>query len=250
VSDRSRPVLFGVAVDPLTMDETVGELARLVESGAGGQHVVLNAGKVVLMEDRPDVRCVVERAIMVNADGQSIVWAGCLLGVPFPERVTGIDLMLRMLGEAERNAWPIYLLGATDEVLAAVVERLSVEHPMLEVAGFHSGYFSDDQTVAREMANSGARIAFVAMPSPRKELFTAEQGAVLSAMLVIGVGGSFDVYAGRVRRAPLWMQRLGLEWAYRLLQEPSRMWQRYLVGNSRFLAIVVREAFRRRRPSQ
>lgn len=229
------------------MDETVDAMSRLLESGVGGQHVVINASKVVLMHDDLRLREIVADSVLVNADGQSVVWAGRLLGVPFPERVTGIDLMFRLLALCETRGWPVYLLGATDEVLAAVQARVCRDYPRLAIAGAHNGYFDDDAAVAQSVASSGARLLLVAMPSPRKEYFVAEQHDALGAVLAMGVGGSFDVYAGKARRAPLWMQRAGMEWLYRLSQEPGRMWRRYLVGNARFLALTARERFSARR---
>lgn len=243
----SRPRLFGVSVDPIGMDETVDAMCRLLESGAGGQHVVLNASKVVLMDDDDRLRDIVAKAALVNADGQSIVWAGRLLGVSFPERVAGIDLMFRLFALCEARGWPVFLLGAKGEVLDVVQANLRRDYPRLVVAGAQDGYFDDDEAVGRAIGCSGARMLLVAMPSPRKEYFVAEQRAELGHVLAMGVGGSFDVYAGKVRRAPVWMQRAGLEWFHRLLQQPGGMWRRYLVGNTRFVAITLRERFSARR---
>jgi len=242
-----RPCLFGVPVDPIGLDESVRRMSALLESQHGGQHIVLNASKVVLMRDDSRLRGIVADALLVNADGQSVVWAGRLLGVTFPERVTGIDLMSRLFTECELRGWPVYLLGATDEVLMTVRAKLALEHPRLVVAGSHNGYFNNDVEVANAVAASGARLVLIAMPSPRKEYFVAERATELCTVVSMGVGGSFDVYAGVVARAPVWMQRAGLEWFYRFWQEPRRMWRRYLVGNTRFLGIVLFELLSSRR---
>lgn len=233
--------VFGVPLDLLTMDETVARCVELVEAGRPAQHVVINAGKVVMMEDSPELRGIVANCDLVNADGQSIVWAGRLLGLPVPERVAGIDLMHRLLAEAEKRQWPVYFLGARRSVLDACLESVRGRYPRLRVAGDRDGYFSDDADVAAAIRLSGARLVLVGISSPRKEQFLSLHLSAMGPVLAMGVGGSFDVAAGLTRRAPLWMQRAGLEWFYRFMQEPRRMWKRYMYGNLRFAQIVLRE---------
>lgn len=232
--------LFGVPADALSMRETVDACMALVDSGKFAQHVVLNAGKVVMMQDDPRLKEAVAGCDLVNADGQSVVWAGRLLGVPFPERVAGIDLMLELLDRAELGGLPVFFLGATQDVLGAFLEEVARRWPGLIIAGSRNGYFDDDDAVADEIAVSGARLLFVGISSPRKELLLAHERMRRTELFAMGVGGSFDVLAGRTKRAPRWMQKNGLEWFFRFVQEPGRMWKRYLVGNARFCAIVLR----------
>lgn len=241
-----RTELFSVPLDCLTLDETVARCEELIRAQRPVQHVVLNAAKVVMMQDVPGLREIIASCDLVNADGQSIVWAGRVLGVPVPERVAGIDLMARLLASAEANGWPVYFLGAREEVLLECVGRVKARHPDLVVAGAHHGYFDDAAEVAKAVRESGARIVFVGMSSPKKEFLLAEHLRDMGDVFAMGVGGSFDVIAGVTRRAPLWMQRSGLEWLYRFLQEPRRMWRRYLVGNARFARVVLRDWFRGR----
>jgi len=146
-----------------------------------------------------------------------------------------------LLVECERHGWPVFFLGATTEALHAFSEVVRRRHPSLLIAGMHHGYFQDDEAMAEAIARSGARLLFIAMPSPRKELFVSEQATRLGPLFTMGVGGSFDVWAGLTGRAPLWMQRCGLEWLYRFWQEPTRMWRRYLIGNCRFAVLALRE---------
>jgi N-acetylglucosaminyldiphosphoundecaprenol N-acetyl-beta-D-mannosaminyltransferase len=235
----TRQGVFGVSLDALTMEQTVERCEALVRSGRPAQHVVLNAGKVVMMKDVPGLRSIISNCEIVNADGQSIVWAGRLLGVPVPERVAGIDLMEELLSRAEVNDWPVFFLGATSETLADFQSVVAKRYPKLIVAGARNGYFEDDEAVAEEVRSSGARILFVAISSPRKEQFLSAQLHRLGPVLAMGVGGSFDVWAGKATRAPRWMQRMGLEWLHRLLQEPGRLWSRYLIGNTRFIGLVA-----------
>jgi N-acetylglucosaminyldiphosphoundecaprenol N-acetyl-beta-D-mannosaminyltransferase len=224
------------------MDETVARCAELVGAGRPAQHVVINAGKCVLMEDEPDVRGIVAGCDLVSADGQGVVWAARLLGLRVPERVAGIDLMGRLLARGEAEGWPVFLLGATDDVLATFEAEARRRHPGLAVAGRRNGYFTvgDEAAVADAVARSGARLLLVGISSPLKERFLARNLHRMGPVLAMGVGGSFDVWAGKTTRAPAWMQRAGLEWFYRFIQEPRRMWRRYLVGNLRFASIVLR----------
>ncbi|MDY0086955.1 MAG: WecB/TagA/CpsF family glycosyltransferase [Coriobacteriia bacterium] len=239
-----RGEIFGVPLDLLTMDETVDACVELAERQQAAQHVVLNAGKVIMMHDDRRLHSVVSGCDIVSADGQSIVWAGRVLGLDVPERVAGIDLMARLLAEAEQRGWPVYFLGARDEVLESCVTRLTAQHPRLVVAGQQNGYFDDGWQVARTIKDSHAKLVFVGISSPKKEYFLAEHLRDMGPVFAMGVGGSFDVIAGVTRRAPAWMQRSGLEWFYRFAQEPRRMWRRYLVGNARFIGLVMREKVR------
>jgi len=242
----ARAELLGVTVDLLDMNGTVQACAALVAAGRPAQHAVINAGKVVFMHDEPEVAQMLRNADIVSIDGMAVVWAARWLGIPAPERVAGIDLMGELLAVAEREGWPCYFLGATEDVLSSFLAACKARFPKLVVAGSRDGYYESDQEAVESVRASGARLLFLGMPSPKKERFVDAHLQELGPLLAVGVGGSFDVWAGLTRRAPLWMQRLGLEWLYRLIQEPRRMWRRYLVGNSRFIAIVVREKWHNR----
>ena len=237
----ARPRFLSVPLDPLTMHETLARCRDLVASGRAAQHVVLNAGKCVLMEDEPDLRSIVAACDLVNADGQGVVWGARLHGIRVPERVAGIDLMERLLEIASAEGWPVYFLGAKEDVLADFESEVRRRLPTIVVAGRRHGYFrpEDESAIADSIRASGARLLFVAMSSPLKERFLARQMPHLGPVLAMGVGGSFDVWAGRTKRAPRVLQRAGLEWLYRFLQEPRRMWKRYLLGNARFVWLVV-----------
>lgn len=243
----SRATLFDMPLDLLDMQQTVTRCAELVADDGFHQHVVVNAGKVVLCRDLPELRAIISGCEIVNADGQAIVWAGRLAGLPVPERVAGIDLMEQLLLRAETDQWPVFFLGATQEVLDRFMEVVRSKHPELRIAGSRNGYFDDDGTIADAILQTGARLLFIAMPSPRKEYFAASMKERLGPMLVVGVGGSFDVIAGLTGRAPVWMQRAGLEWFYRFIQEPHRLWRRYLIGNTRFVLLAMREVLSARR---
>lgn len=235
--------LFGCDIHALTMAETLDEVERLVEARTLAQHCVINAAKAVAIGEDPALREIVRSCDLVNADGQAVVWASRLLGAPLPERVAGIDLFEALLGRAEARGWSVYFLGARQHVVDEVVRRARVRHPRLRVAGWRNGYFgaAENTDVVAAIREAAPDILFVGMPSPRKEYWLSENLEALGVPFSMGVGGSFDVYAGLTQRAPQWMQRLGLEWLYRFAQEPRRMWRRYLLGNVAFVRLVARE---------
>jgi N-acetylglucosaminyldiphosphoundecaprenol N-acetyl-beta-D-mannosaminyltransferase len=181
---------------------------------------------------------------LVLADGMAVVWAGKILRQPLPARVAGIDLFERLLGLAHKQRWRVYFLGASQPVLDEVLLRVRRRYPCLRIAGSHNGYFgpSEQEAIAASIRGSRADLLFVAMTSPKKEFFLGRFGGQLDVAVCHGVGGSFDVLAGKVRRAPPLWQALGLEWLYRVIQEPRRMWKRYLVTNVQFAGLLLREA--------
>ena len=237
-----RVQVVNCGIDALTFSETLAEVERLIQARRPMQHCVVNASKTVLMDKDPRLREIVSSCDLVNADGQSLVWASRILGRPVPERVTGIDLFEALLGLAADRGYGVYFLGATDEVLEDAVARARREHAALRICGWHHGYWdaADNNELVARVRAAQPDILFVALPSPRKEYWLAEEMKRLDVPFSMGVGGSFDVYAGRVKRAPLWMQRAGLEWSYRFWQEPLRMWERYLLGNLKFIYLVFK----------
>lgn len=241
-----RRTLFGVELDPLTMDETVARCLDAVREGRQLEIGVVNAAKLVNMRRDPRLAEAVSGCDLVVADGQAVVWAGRVLRAPLPERVAGIDLFLRLLGEAESAGMSVYFLGAKREVLEEMLRRVADRFPGLKVAGSRNGYFEDSEqaAIADEIAHSGAQMLFLGMTSPKKEIFTAAYGARTGARVVHGVGGSFDILAGITKRAPAAWQRMGLEWLYRTLQEPRRLGRRYLTTNAAFVLMTAREFIR------
>lgn len=199
-----RPLLFGVELDPLTMDETVQRCLDAVRRGEQIEIGMVNAAKLVNMRRDPRLAEAVAGCDLVLADGQAVVWAGRVLGVRLPERVAGIDLFMRLLAAAETADIPVYLLGAEQSVLELMLGQISERFPKLKVAGSRNGYFadSDQETIADTIADSGARLLFLGMTSPKKEIFTAGYGERTGARVVHGVGGSFDILAGITKRAP------------------------------------------------
>jgi len=235
-----RVSLLGCEIDALDLEGTLTRCREIIESRVLTQQVSINAAKLMALRQDERLREIVADCGLVNADGQSVVWASRLLGRPLPKRVAGIDLMYALLDLADRENYRVYFLGARQDVLETAVARTRARHPKLAVAGFHNGYFddADSGTVCDEIRLSEPDILFVAISSPRKEYWLAEHGKTLGVPLMVGVGGAIDVVAGRTRRAPVWMQRAGLEWFFRFLQEPRRLAGRYFVTNTAFLWLV------------
>jgi N-acetylglucosaminyldiphosphoundecaprenol N-acetyl-beta-D-mannosaminyltransferase len=248
--------LLGVPVDPLTMEEVLDRVHQSIVGRGRLQIGMINAAKLVHIRHDPSLRADVLSCDLILADGVPIVWASQLLGHPLPERVAGIDLMFEMLRCGNEKAYRVYCLGASKDVLAAAIDRITVDYPHVEVVGRHHGYFTlqEEPGVVAAIAAAKPDILLVGMSSPTKERFLARWSDQLGVPVCHGVGGSFDVLAGKVRRAPLVWQRLGLEWLYRVWQEPRRLWKRYLVTNSCFCGLFVAELlrqrlFRKRRPA-
>ncbi|MBN3565572.1 MULTISPECIES: WecB/TagA/CpsF family glycosyltransferase [Burkholderia cepacia complex] len=232
--------LFGCPMDVATVSETVDAIRSRIAHRQFTQHVVVNVAKIVNMQTDRELAASVRACDIINIDGMGVVWGARVLGFPVPERVAGVDLFDSLLGMAQEEGWPIFMLGATNPVVQRASVVVAEKYPRLRIAGVHHGYFWDDErAIVERIRESGARLLFVAITSPRKENFINRWKADLGVDFVMGVGGTFDVVAGKVKRAPRWMQRSGLEWAYRVIQEPGRMWKRYLSTNSRFLVMLT-----------
>lgn len=244
----TRVEVLGCPLDVITMEQSLARCEAAIASRRYLQHMSVNAAKLVALRDDPEMHRMIAACELITADGQSVVWAARLLGARLPERVAGIDLMTRLLEAADAKGYGVYVLGARREVLDAALQRLRERYPRLRLVGSHDGYYADGEAeeICEEIRASGADILFVAMSSPRKEYFLGERGAELGVPFAMGVGGSIDVIAGVTRRAPRVLQRAGLEWAYRLAQEPRRLARRYVVTNARFAWLVLKALITRR----
>ena len=240
--DKRRVPILNTYIDALTMEETISEVEKIIARGVPTQHVVINANKVNLMNEDPELKRIVNECPLINADGISILWAAKVLGLPIKERVTGIDLFLNLVKVASEKGYKIYLFGAKEEVVRKVKKVFEEEYPTLQIVGYRNGYFTeeDEPEIVKNMAESGADMMFVAFSSPKKEYWINKYIDQLNIPFVMGVGGSFDVVAGVTERAPKWVQIRGFEWLYRLVQEPRRMWRRYVIGNAKFIGYTVK----------
>lgn len=240
--------LLNTHVHNLTMQETLQEVEHAINQKKQVHYTDLNAGKIVDLQGDIDLRKSVHEADIINADGQAVVWASKFLKKPIKERVAGVDLMGNLVDLAAKNGYKIYLLGAKEEVVTRLTKIYKEKYGGNLVAGYRNGYFNEEAEakIVDEIVQSGAQMLFVAISSPFKENFLFRHKDALSQVnFIMGVGGSFDVYAGEVKRAPIWMQKIGMEWFFRFLQEPKRMWRRYLIGNSKFIYLVFKERWRK-----
>lgn len=239
----SRVDVLSCAIDRVDLAGALARCEEAIATRSYVQHMAINAAKLVAMRDDPELARVIRGCELVTADGQAVVWASRVLRDPLPERVAGIDLMEALLARAADRGYRVYILGARQEVLDEAVRRLRARHPDLQLAGCRDGYFAaeEEDEVAAGIAAARADVLFVAMSSPHKELFLGRHGPQMGVPFVMGVGGAIDVVSGITKRAPHLMQRLGLEWLYRLLQEPRRLFRRYAVTNARFVQLVLRE---------
>jgi len=238
---------LNIPIDALTMIETLEKVDSAITLNKQIHHTVVNAGKVVLMQTDKELEKSVVEADIINADGKAIVWAANLLGHKLPERVSGIDLMEQLVMRSFEKGYKCFFFGATEEVVTKLVNIYKMQYSEDMIAGYRNGYFKkeDEDEIALQIAESGANILFVAITSPKKEIFlNTYKNKLTNVNFIMGVGGSFDVIAGKVKRAPLWMQNSGLEWFYRVVQEPKRMWKRYLVGNTKFICLIIKEYFK------
>ena len=248
---RERIELFGARFDPLTVDQAVAEALRLV--ALSGTHTIVTANPELLERARRDARllALINAADIVAADGAGVVWASRRLGKALPERVTGIDLMVRLVERAAVLRWSVFLLGSHPGVAERAADRLAARSPGLEIAGTMHGYFdaSEESSVVSRIREAKPSMLFVGLGQPRQEIWVAEHKDALGVPLIMGVGGSMDVIAGDVRRAPEWMQKAGLEWLFRLLSQPGRV-RRHLVLPVFALRVLVESLSLRKRPAE
>lgn len=240
---KDRILLLDTYVDNLSMEETVETVDEFICHGQPLHLMGVNADKINMLRKNMRLKKIINTCDVINADGVSVVWASRFLGLPLKERVAGIDLMEQLVCRAEKKEYTVFFLGAKQRVVEKTVEVMKDKYPNLKIAGFRNGYFTknDWDSVAEQIKDSKAQLVFVGITSPLKEyLVDYLQKAGINCVFM-GVGGSFDVISGDIPRAPRWVQNIGMEWMFRVIQEPRRLWKRYLTGNIIFIASVIRE---------
>ena len=244
---NERIEMMGCQIDNLTMEETLGRVEQFIASGQPHQHVVVNVDKLVKASRDAELRQIINDCALINVDGMPVVWASRLLGKPLKSRVAGVDLFEALMQRASTKQWRVFLLGAREEVVSGVKSLYETKYPGLVVAGYRNGYWKADEepAVVEQIKAAQADLLFVAISSPKKEQFLGQYQAEMKIPFAMGVGGTFDVAVGKVKRAPLWMQNNGLEWFYRFLQEPRRMFKRYFIDDMAFFWLLAKEATRR-----
>lgn len=235
--------MMGVRIDPLTMKETVAETERFVIEKKALHLMGVNADKLNQCVTNEAIKQIVNESEIINADGASVVLAARYLGYSVPERVAGIDLMQELLRLANEKGYSVYFFGAKEEVLTDMLTIFKKDYPNLQVVGHRNGYFSteEEETIQEDIREKNPDFVFVGITSPKKEYLIQKfmDNGVNSVFM--GIGGSFDVLSGHIKRAPMWMQKTNLEWLFRVANEPKRLFKRYFVGNATFIKRVVHE---------
>lgn len=231
--------ILGVRVDRVNLEQALGVMEDFISSGH--PHLVVTLGTEMVMAARrdPGLTALINGAELVVPDTVGILWAAKRQGTPLPQRLAGIDLIQALAQRAAHKGWKLYLLGGRPGVAEDAARRLCGLYPGLEVAGVQHGYFDDDAMVVDDIRRASPRILLLALGFPKQEQWFQKHREALGVPLAMGVGGSFDVLAGRVARAPGWMIGLGLEWLYRLLRHPQRAIR--MLALPRFVAAVWKD---------
>lgn len=244
---KRRISILGCQIDDLSMEETLQTIEGFIKSGQPHQHVVVNVDKLVKASRDPELSRIINECALINVDGMPVVWASRMLGKPLKERVAGVDLFEALMRRSAEKNWRVYLLGAREEVVSDVKQVYEKKYLGLTVAGYRNGYWrpEEEAEVVERIKATGADVLFVAISSPKKEHFLGRYQAEMKIPFAMGVGGTFDIAVGKVKRAPVWMQNAGLEWFYRFLQEPRRMFRRYFIDDMVFFWLLLKEVVRR-----
>lgn len=245
-----RIFFYDTPIDLLDMEETIALAERAMAGGAPVRHTAINVAKLVKLIRDPELAEDVCGSDIVGIDGMGIVYGLKLFGLGEVERVSGVDLMLALLDHCARSGRRPYVLGARQEQLDKALDEARKRFPGLEFAGARNGYFSSEEEVGivADIRASGADCLFVAMPTPRKERFLKAHADTLGVPFVMGVGGSIDVLAGHISRAPRFMQKMGLEWFHRMVKEPRKMVGRYATTNTAYARMLLSSLLTRRSP--
>jgi N-acetylglucosaminyldiphosphoundecaprenol N-acetyl-beta-D-mannosaminyltransferase len=243
---QRKRVRFGqVWIDAVTFDEAMEEIERLVDKGEGGAVFTPNVDHIVQVERNAAFRAAYDAASLCLVDGQPLIWASHLLGAPLPEKISGSDLIWPLMHRAERRRWRVYLLGGGPGVGVLAAKKLTKQF-RVEIAGIDAphvtpgGQAVEGQAVLDRIIEARPHLLLVAFGAPKQELFIHGAMRSIQPAVAVGVGAGFDFVAGRLRRAPRWVSESGLEWLFRLAQEPRRLARRYLVDDPKFLSILYR----------
>jgi N-acetylglucosaminyldiphosphoundecaprenol N-acetyl-beta-D-mannosaminyltransferase len=243
-------------VDSVTRQDALDRIEDLVRGGQGGYVVTPNVDHIVLAQRNAELREAYRRAALSLADGQPVLWMARLLGSALPEKVSGSDFIDPLMAHAARQSWRVFLFGANPAVSMAARAKLLERHPALQIVGADTSLWQADEAASPESSpvveairRAGAQLVIVALGNPKQELWMLRHAHVFRPAVAVGLGGSLDFVGGAVRRAPRWMSKAGVEWLYRLIQEPRRLAYRYLVRDAQILPIFAGEVLQRARAS-
>lgn len=244
---------LGVTLSQLSFEELCAVVSRRIRDREPGFIVTPNIDHICRNHRDATFREACTKAFLKVADGMPLIWTARLLGKPLPQKLSGSDLVPRLSEYAASQGYSVFYFGAAEGVAAEAARRLKAQYPGLKVAGIHSPpmEFERDSDANREavrcVRDAAPDICFVALGSPRQEVWIADHCQAMGVPVVLGIGASLDFASGRIRRAPVWMQRSGLEWCWRLCREPRRLWRRYLIEDLLFFVLLAREVRKCRR---
>ena len=240
---NKRIIILNTIIDVLNINETIELVEKYVETKTPLHLMGVNADKINEVNQNEKMKKIVNSCGIINADGASVVLASKYLKKPLPERVAGIDLMMDLIKLSANKKYSIYLLGAKQEVVEKTEDVLKTKFPNLIISGIHNGYFKKEEwkDISKELKDKKPDFVFVGITSPIKEYLIEYLQNNGNNCVFMGVGGSFDVISGNIPRAPKWMQKMNLEWLFRTMQEPKRLFKRYFVGNRVFIKAIIKE---------
>lgn len=243
LGNNKRITILNTLIDVIDTKETVSLVEQYVKKKEPLHLMGVNADKINEVNSNARMKQIVNSCGVINADGASVVLASKYLNKPLPERVAGVDLMIKLIALSEKKGYSVYLLGAKQGVVEKTSAVLKKNYPKLKIAGIHNGYFTEQewQNISEELVEKKPDFVFVGITSPTKEYLIEYLQNKGNRCVFMGVGGSFDVISGKIPRAPKWMQRANLEWLFRVMQEPRRLFKRYFIGNWKFMILLFKE---------
>ena len=235
--------LFKIKIHPLSKSDFLNFIQKNLKEGNQIIQHGINAASINEFFYNEELTKAYNNSDLINIDGMSVVWALRFLSFNVPERVACPDLADDILKIAEKNNYGVFLFGAKEDSLTLCIQKIAESYPELRLLGYRNGYYKtfEEPQIVDMINRSNPDILFLGMPSPKKELFVEKYKDRLNAKYILGVGGYFDILSGITKRAPNWIQNIGMEWFYRFAQEPRRMWRRYLIGNLKFILLVIKE---------
>lgn len=238
---------LGLRFHNLTQKEAVERLEYFIKTKKPHMVFTPTAELIVRANENKDLQNIYNSTDLLTVDSFVVYYAAKLCRIPVKEPISAVRLMFKFLEIAHKKGYRLYLLGAKEDVVNKVVENIKIRYPKIHIVGYHNGYFDfgKDSEIIQDIKDKNPDVLFVAMSSPLKENFINKNLRQMNVPVCMGVGGSFDIIAGKCRLAPGWISRLGLEWFFRLAQEPGRLWKRYLVTNTKFLVFFIKELFKK-----
>ncbi len=225
----------------INFEELLNFIKSNIDQNNKVNHVLINASTFLDAQKDKDFLGILNQFQIATVDGMGLYFALKLNKLPIKERIAGPDLFEKVLELSQKEKYRVYFLGTTEENINKMIDNIRVKYPHLIIAGYRNGFFNlnDMKDLLENIDNSNSHILLLGLPSPIKEQFIIKYGNIIKCNYILGVGGVFDIIAGDIKRAPILLQKIGLEWFFRFAQEPKRLWKRYLIGNFQYVCIIL-----------